>query len=132
MPFRLVVSSIFAFSTLLPLITAQTPPAPSTPAAEAPKPDAPKTEAPKPDAPKPEPPKVRPFQELIKDAEKLAGLFTVYRTEDRTLLELAPSQLGRTYMLSLTCETGIGERGIYASQMCGETPVEFKKVGRRI
>lgn len=92
----------------------------------------PAAEAPKPDAPKAEPPKVRPFDELIKDAEKISGVFNIYRTEDRVLLEIAPEQFGKTFMFSLTCESGLGERGFYASQMCGQRPVEFQKSGRRV
>ena len=32
-------------------------------------------------------------------------------------------------MVSLTCESGIGERGFYAAQMCGEMPIQFHKAG---
>jgi hypothetical protein len=116
-------------ATFLTAAASQTTPAspPASPAAEAPK-----AEAPKPGALKPQAPKVRPFEELTKNAEALGGFFNVYRTEDRVLLEIAPQQFGRIYMLSVTCESGLGERGFYASQMCGQRPVRFHKVGSRL
>ena len=101
------------------------------------KPDAPADTA-KPQAPpgadtkKPEPPPEKPFAELIKDAKAFTGLFTLYQTEDKLYLELGPDQLDRTYMLSLTCESGIGERGFYAAQMCGELPVRFHRQAKLV
>jgi hypothetical protein len=95
------------------------------PAAETKKPEA--------DAKKPDPPPVeKPFAELIKDAKPVNGLFTVYRTDDKVYLELRPEQLDRTYMVSLTCESGLGERGFYAAQMCGEMPIQFHKEAKNV
>lgn len=76
--------------------------------------------------------KEKPFDEVVKDAAAVKGLFTFYRTEDKVYLEILPAQLDQMYMLSLTCETGLGEAGFYASQMCGETPVMFHKSGKLI
>ena len=90
------------------------------PAAETKKPEA--------DAKKPDPPPAeKPFAELIKDAKPVNGLFNVYRTDEKVYLELRPEQLDKTYMVSLTCESGLGERGFYAAQMCGEMPIQFHK-----
>lgn len=36
------------------------------------------------------------------------------------------------YMLSLTCESSIGEAGFYAAESCGETPIMFHKQGKLI
>ena len=82
----------------------------------------------KPEAPPPE----KPFAELIKDARLISGLFNLYQTEEKVYLELRPEQLGRMYMVSLTCESGIGERGFYAAQMCGERPVVFERQGKTV
>ena len=76
---------------------------------------------------KPEAPPEKPFAELIKDARLIGGLFNLYQTEEKVYLELRPEQLGRMYMVSLTCESGIGERGFYAAQMCGERTVVFER-----
>ena len=84
-------------------------------------------------AKKPEPPPPdKPFAELIKGAKTVNGLFNLYETEDKVYLELRPEQFGRTYMISLTCESGIGERGFYAAQVCGEMPVVFEKQAKNV
>src|SRR5215831_8951363 len=36
------------------------------------------------------------------------------------------------YMFSPTCESGLGESGFYASQMCGEASVVFHKSGKTV
>jgi hypothetical protein len=79
---------------------------------------------------KPEAPKDKPFAEVVKDAKAIKGLFTVYQTEDQTYLEILPDQFDKMYLLSLTCESGIGEAGFYAADSCGETPVMFHKQGK--
>jgi hypothetical protein len=84
------------------------------------------------DTRKPDPPPEKPFAELIKDATAIKGLFNLYRTEEKVYLELRPEQFGKTYMISLTCESGIGERGFYAAQMCGERPVVFERQGKSV
>ena len=43
-----------------------------------------------------------------------------------------PEQLDKMYMLSLTCESGLGEAGFYAADMCGETPIVFHKQGKNV
>ena len=108
--------------------TAQTP-------AEPQKPDAPAAATKPPAAPdtsKPTPPPEKPFAELIKEARTFSGLFTLYQTEEKVYLELGADQLDRTYMLSVTCESGIGERGFYAAQMCGELPVRFHRQAKTV
>jgi len=98
------------------------------PASPEPKGETKKEEGPK----KEEAPKPKPFAEVIKDAQVVQGLFTLYRTEDKVLLEVLPSQFDNVYVLSLTCESGLGERGFYASMMCGETPFMFHRQGKTI
>jgi hypothetical protein len=80
-------------------------------------------------APKPDP--VKPFAELIKDATEIAGVFRLYRTaENKVYMELVPEHFEKTYLLSLTCDSAIGERGIYAAEMCGHLPVLFRRLGK--
>jgi len=81
---------------------------------------------------KPEAPKEKAFAEVIKDAKVTKGMFTFYRTEDQVFLEIMPNQLDKMYMLSLTCETGLGEGGFYAADSCGETPILFHKQGKNV
>jgi hypothetical protein len=84
------------------------------------------------EAHKNEPPKDKPFAEVAKDAKVIKGLFTFYQTEDKTYIEIQPEQLDKMYMLSLTCETGLGERGFYAADMLGETPFVFHQQGKNV
>ncbi len=84
------------------------------------------------DTSKPPTPPEKPFAELVKDATSFTGLLTLYQTEEKVYLELGADQLDRTYMLSVTCESGIGERGFYAAQMCGELPVRFHRQGKTV
>jgi len=84
------------------------------------------------EAKKPEPPKEKPFTEVVKDAQVIKGLFTAYRTEEKVFLEILPEQLDKIYLLSLTCDSGIGERGFYAAAMCGEAPIAFHKQAKNI
>src|ERR1041385_4037983 len=80
---------------------AQSPAAPATaPAADPKKPAMPD---------KPEPPKDKPLADVVKDAQVIKGLFTLYRTEEKTFLEILPEQLDKTYLVSMTVDSGIGE-----------------------
>src|SRR5246127_3770490 len=101
------------------------------------KPDA--NEAKKPDeakksdeAKKPEPPKDKPFADVVKDAKAIKGLFTLYQTEEQAYLEILPDQFDKMYMLSMTCDSSIGEAGLYAAEMCGETPISFHRFGKTV
>lgn len=103
-------------------LSAQQPQQPASPSAQ------PTTS---PDAKKPAAPE-KPFADIVKDAEVIKGLFTLYRTDDKVYLELLPDQLEKTYLVSLTVDSGIGERGFYAAAMAGEAPIVFHKLGKNI
>src|SRR5262245_39364702 len=92
---------------------ATSPAAAQTPAADAKKPAT------------PEPPKDKAFADIVKDAQVIKGLFTLYRTEEKTFLEIMPEQLEKIYLVSMTIDSGIGEGGFYAASMAGEAPVFF-------
>jgi hypothetical protein len=81
---------------------------------------------------KPETPKEKTFEETVKDAKVIKGLFTLYQTDEKVFLEIQPNQLDKLYILSLTCESGLGEGGFYGAEMCGQTPVTFHKEGKTI
>jgi hypothetical protein len=84
------------------------------------------------DAKKPETPPEKPFADVVKDAKVVKGLFTFYQTDEKVFLEIQPEQFDKLYMLSLTCESGLGEGGFYGAEMCGETPVAFHRQGKNI
>lgn len=48
------------------------------------------------------------FEEVVKEAEKLEGLFTLYRKKEKVYLELRPDQLEKDYLVLITLETGTG------------------------
>lgn len=113
-------------------LSAQQPQPQPQPTAPAPQTAAP-TEAKKSAGPeKPEPPKEKPFAEIVKDAQVIKGLFTLYRTDEKVFLEILPDQLEKVYLVSLTVDSGLGERGFYAAAMAGEAPIVFHKQGKNI
>ncbi|HEU4752894.1 MAG TPA: DUF5117 domain-containing protein, partial [Armatimonadota bacterium] len=53
----------------------------------------------------------KPFDEVVKEAEKIPGLFTFYRTKkNEVFLEVTPEMLERPYMLEVTTASGLGGR----------------------
>ena len=80
----------------------------------------------------PEPPKEKAFAEVVKDAQVINGLFTLYRTDEKVYLEILPDQLEKIYLVSFTIDSGLGERGFYAAAMAGEAPIVFHKQGKNI
>ena len=101
------------------------------PSVTAPKTDAPEAKKPGP-ADKPEPPKDKSFADIVKDAQVIKGLFTLYRTDEKVFMEILPEQLEKIYLVSLTIDSGLGERGFYAAAMAGEAPIVFHKQGKNI
>ncbi len=59
---------------------------------------------------------LQPFDKVVKDAEKMEGLFTLYRNKktDKVYLEVNPRQLDKNFIATVTMESGIGERGLYS------------------
>ncbi|OUL22559.1 zinc-dependent metalloprotease [Nostoc sp. 106C] len=72
----------------------------------------------------------RRFREIIKGTEKLEGLFTVYRSHEdgRIYLELAPEQLNKNYLATVTLESGLGESGIYSGLPLSDFLFYFQRV----
>ncbi|MCI0421189.1 MAG: DUF5117 domain-containing protein, partial [Acidobacteria bacterium] len=105
-----------------------------TAAQEAPSPtnEAKPDEAKKAEAPKP--PEDKPFNEVVKDMEIMRGLFTVYRKpdENRILLEILPDQIDKIFLFAGSIDRAVGERGLYASQMGGDFPFFFRRIGKSI
>ena len=102
------------------LVAAQTPegaPIQKPEAVNAQKPDA--------DTKKAEPSKDKPFAEIVKDAQVIKGLFTLYRTEEKVFMELLPEQLEKIYLVSLTMDSGLGERASMQQRWRGRRPSFF-------
>jgi len=78
----------------------------------------------------------KPFADIVKGLEAMTnGLFIVYRaTNDptRVLLEIQTNQWDTVFLFSSTQERGTGERGLYSSQMGGNFPCQFRRVGKQV
>ncbi|MCS7224614.1 MAG: zinc-dependent metalloprotease [Armatimonadetes bacterium] len=72
------------------------------------------------------------FAEIIKDAQKEEGLFTVYRKENRFYLELTSDQLDKPYILAITLEKGVGEGGLYSAMTLDDFVFTFRRNGDRL
>jgi len=116
-----------------PLLVAQQPQQPAAPTTSPAAAQSPAADAKKPATPdKPEPPKDKPFADIVKDAQVVKGLFTLYRTDEKVFLEILPEQLDKLYLVSMTIDSGIGEGGFYAAAMAGEAPFFFHKQGKNV
>ena len=74
----------------------------------------------------------KPFAEVIKDAKQQAGLFPLWRKDEKVWLEIRKDWLNKPFMFSVNIANSVGERGLYASQMAGEAMVEFRRIGNQI
>ena len=76
----------------------------------------------------------KPFDEVVKDMEKIEGLFTFYRKadEDKVYLELRPDQLDKDFIYSSKMEQGTGERGLYGTIMMDQFIFQWQKLGKRV
>jgi hypothetical protein len=56
------------------------------------------------------------FDEAVKNAETLPGLFTLYRHKQngKIFLEIKPEQLDKNYLATITLASGIGEQWLYS------------------
>lgn len=76
----------------------------------------------------------RRFREVVRDADRREGLFTVYRNEEdgETYLELKPHQLNKNYLCTVTLESGIGESGIYSGLPLSNFLFYFRRVNNNL
>lgn len=56
------------------------------------------------------------FDDVVKDTQKLEGIFTLYRHKEnnKIYLEIQPEQLQKNFLATATLESGIGEKGVYS------------------
>ena len=78
--------------------------------------------------------KEKPFADVVKGMKTFEGLFTFYRdtTDGKTLMEIKRDQMDTLFLIALTIDRSVGERGLYAAQMGGEAPIMFHRVGKNI
>lgn len=148
----LLIRSLLIAGLALPLLSAASSPAAAVPpalAADSPKPDPKKPEEKKdeakpaadaekkdgkPDEKKPPAKKdeLDDFEEVTKEAEKIEGLFTLYKKKDKLYLEVKPEQLDRDQIMTLTLESGIGARGILNGVPLDDFLWRFRRVNDQL
>ncbi|MBW4444312.1 MAG: zinc-dependent metalloprotease [Plectolyngbya sp. WJT66-NPBG17] len=77
---------------------------------------------------------LRAFNDVIKGATPIKGLFTLYHNQKsgKLFAEILPNQLGRNYLAAMTLESGVGERGIYSGLPIGDFLFTFRKLNNGI
>jgi hypothetical protein len=80
----------------------------------------------------PPPSSAHTFAAVIKDAQKIEGLFTLYRRDEKVWIELKPDDFNRPFFLSPKIATGIGEARLFGGTM--ETPqvIEFRRIHNQV
>ncbi|NMG22790.1 zinc-dependent metalloprotease [Brasilonema bromeliae] len=76
----------------------------------------------------------RRFREIIKGADKLEGLFTLYRAKDSGEIywEIKPEQLNKNYLGIVTLESGVGESGLYSGLPLQDFLFYFQRVNNNL
>lgn len=74
----------------------------------------------------------RPFIDIVRGAAHLPGFLSLYQKEEKVWIELRPDQFDRPLFMSVNMPSGIGERGIYGSQMGASRVVLFHRVGNLV
>ncbi|MBN3905753.1 MAG: zinc-dependent metalloprotease [Nostoc sp. NMS1] len=74
------------------------------------------------------------LNEVVKEINKLEGLFTLYCTDNsgNIYLEIKPEQLNKNYLAIVTLESGIGESGIYSGLPLSDFIFYFQRVNNRL
>jgi hypothetical protein len=74
----------------------------------------------------------RPFVDIVRGALHVPGFLSLYQKEEKVWIELRPDQFDRPLFMSVNMPNGIGERGIYGSQMGASQVVVFHRVGNLV
>jgi hypothetical protein len=75
--------------------------------------------------------KYRDFAEVTKGAEKIEGLFTLYRKDDHLYAEIRPNQFDQPLLLPTTIARGAAQAGV-ALNAEDEMVLVFRKAGDRV
>ncbi|AFY42154.1 zinc-dependent metalloprotease [Nostoc sp. PCC 7107] len=77
---------------------------------------------------------LRRFREIVKEVIKQEGLFTLYSNEEsgKVYLEIKPEQLNKSYLATVTLESGLGENGIYSGLPLADFLFYFRRVNNNL
>ncbi len=79
--------------------------------------------------------KYPPYEQVLKDTQKITGLLTLYRKDDRLLAELDAKNLNRDLIVLITIARGIGQTPIvggFSWQFGDDAVWQFRRAGERI
>ena len=73
---------------------------------------------------------LQPFDLVVKDAQKLEGMFTLYRNKatEKVYLEIKPQQLTKKFLCFVTLASGLGEAGILSGMPIGDFLFQLRRV----
>lgn len=74
----------------------------------------------------------KPFADVIKGAQHQAGFIHLYQKDEKVWLELRPEHFDKPFFMSVNTTKGVGERGIYGSQMGRSEVVVLRKLGNLV
>jgi len=74
----------------------------------------------------------RPYAEVVRGAAQVQGFLNLYQREEKVWIELRPDQFDRPIFMTVNMPNGIGERGIYGSQMGLTQVVVFHRIGNLV
>jgi Met-zincin/Domain of unknown function (DUF5117) len=76
----------------------------------------------------------RPFEQVIKDTEKIAGFWTLYQDEKagRLLAEIPLEQLEQNHLMVMTLESAVGEKGLYSGLPLGDFMFKLRRVNNNV
>lgn len=79
------------------------------------------------------------FDNVIRGAQRVDGLLTLWRKQDKVWVELAPSDFGRAFFLSPKLRTGLGEGGFFGGLLASRNAqvgrpqwVQFRRVNQQV
>lgn len=78
--------------------------------------------------------KEKAFDEIVKDLEKLDGLFTFYWDPDeaKVLIEIPPEQFDKDFLYSSKMSVGAGEKGLFGTIMADTFAFQWRRLGKRV
>ncbi len=75
---------------------------------------------------------LRPFNDVIKDAKSIAGLFSLWQKDEKVWLELKPGDFNQPLFLSPKLKTGVGEGRFFGGLMGDELVIEFRRIYNQV
>jgi hypothetical protein len=120
-----------AVSLSAPLAAAPAPPgAPPAPAAAAPDKEKKSDDKAKPDDKGK--PGEKSFDEVVKDAQKFDGYFTLYQVKKELFAEIRPDQLDTPFLLQISRASGLADRGVVFGDPVKDALLCFHQVGDQL